>query len=1367
MPEPGSAAPQAYSLSAPAWRPAWHHRDQLGTPGLRTAPTHTIVGPYAARAGAPFVSPVPVDVGSSADLWYTRLSRDSVRTLLGDMVDAIRTRRRHGAPTPIRDLAACDMPTRVTLPDAHLDTFVRALADPAQPLSVLAQAVPHGFRGERLLDMLWQGCVPGLPRARSVPLSRALWLIQVVGASDLQAGRARGLTPLAYTYEWTDTVLAWLASMLTHAPFTPEERATWSARWRYAMRLIDTLLSQSLLVPYLYYAWLVESLPRAPGNTRACLLQQVARHYKSICAHTALASGLVGALRTMADSKTSTESVSGTVSWLREQAQDLLRRCVMLAPTTVWVHPACIALGMLPAIPDFERAKATSQALRTALAAYLDGVDAWDAACWRQLDDNQTGSTALFVEYFLPRHASAPMARRRLHSLCTWACTLHRVGVHRLYVAAALVHLLDECQAQRLLLPDGRRLSCPWPPFSLSEAVMQWLDTLSESVPLRPAYVARLFGLFARDGVLSYPYFLQRLMARGWIRASGDTRTQRHTTHIHMRLLRSMPVPPVSVNMQQQRRFAIYGARTSESYEEATERRALRELKRVLEWATDDPSTLSAPATPSAAPSSPLPSSPIAFASPRSTPAVTAPTSTATFHMADTLQWPTRAPHVWAASPYIQARLVERITPMLLHEVPTMPADRFVLVATLLTSMHAMDTLGRMVCALLDGHDLACLVPVCHIVATYARVWDALDMAILMAERLAPYAFGEASVLPGAPRVLPLVGRGMVVPMARTALAALGALDVPVATYAPMPMADVSVPSCATDEATRIVYTLLHDPWPADDLCLPLISAYSLEQATTLLVRAAFTALTSTDMVVPMTLVTCLATLAGTAGIKLDTVIHTCIRTVWDGPSTGALTWTALVVHLVTFGLVDASTLLQDVLAPFIATAPRTHHGWPACRELVYAIAATTSQAGHVCSMPTLGEATWFALHMQQQRLPLRDGLLPLLSAMDACDVPAHDELVMAVQPHTRTWFAQWLAHPDVVWSQVRTWPADTRMQKWTRLVAWLEPEVVWDLQSASHGALSLLPWRLQWDTEAWPSSFFATCLEMPAELGGSPMDVLLQWDAPPSLWEAAQRWALEAWVHALDAQHGHAQTQAIHALARLVHAAFTNESAVPSSTWPRHSAYALRVLERFAQAWSSATPALVRYAGTLCLLHSTSLTHSAWPTILTHLVQEPSHAWVLPVTTYVMAHMDSTKLVAWLRAQARTSAVVSSWAKPLLHYQGVLPTPSHLPSPWHRRDACLPSKDALATPAQTTSRDPWDAPLSLPSTIPCAPFTPQATREWMLVDAPDAPWTHLPSERSYGDGDDAASIYPRMTGATFKRAHTSPTRSMKRMRTY
>jgi hypothetical protein len=60
--------------------------------------------------------------------------------------------------------------------DSKREQWMQELASGLTPLRKLARNVPHGFKGEKLLDAL---------AAKQVPLLRATWYIKIVGLSEM------------------------------------------------------------------------------------------------------------------------------------------------------------------------------------------------------------------------------------------------------------------------------------------------------------------------------------------------------------------------------------------------------------------------------------------------------------------------------------------------------------------------------------------------------------------------------------------------------------------------------------------------------------------------------------------------------------------------------------------------------------------------------------------------------------------------------------------------------------------------------------------------------------------------------------------------------------------------------------------------------------------------------------------------------------------------------------------------------------------------------------------------------------------------------------------------------------------------------
>ena len=68
------------------------------------------------------------------------------------------------------------IPSRVTLNDQKREAWITDLINPATPFAKLAKNVPHGYKGDKLLDLLV---------SKRVPVARGVWFIKVCGASDI------------------------------------------------------------------------------------------------------------------------------------------------------------------------------------------------------------------------------------------------------------------------------------------------------------------------------------------------------------------------------------------------------------------------------------------------------------------------------------------------------------------------------------------------------------------------------------------------------------------------------------------------------------------------------------------------------------------------------------------------------------------------------------------------------------------------------------------------------------------------------------------------------------------------------------------------------------------------------------------------------------------------------------------------------------------------------------------------------------------------------------------------------------------------------------------------------------------------------
>ncbi|CEH19533.1 MEDIATOR OF RNA POLYMERASE II TRANSCRIPTION SUBUNIT 12 [Ceraceosorus bombacis] len=231
----------------PTWRPRLHPGSTaLGKPDFFPPDTDAEqLTEQVIRLGITNRPAVGNETMTANDMIYDRLTGANVLDTMGSMMDEILMRREELQRDKISS-SSHRAPPRVTLNEVKLAAYMRDLGDPSVPLQRLARSVPHGYRGERMLDMLWMGGVAPTPASSSaaaaaaarssatasqaasvlpqsprnpVELHRAVWFIRVVGASEISSSRARQNSN--YTAEWTSTFNGWLRKQLAELNIAP------------------------------------------------------------------------------------------------------------------------------------------------------------------------------------------------------------------------------------------------------------------------------------------------------------------------------------------------------------------------------------------------------------------------------------------------------------------------------------------------------------------------------------------------------------------------------------------------------------------------------------------------------------------------------------------------------------------------------------------------------------------------------------------------------------------------------------------------------------------------------------------------------------------------------------------------------------------------------------------------------------------------------------------------------------------------------------------------------------------------------------------------------------------------------------------
>lgn len=100
------------------------------------------------------------------------------------------------------------LPSRITLTDSKREAWFSDLASPSVPLSKLSRSVPHGYKGEKGLDMLAN---------RKVEIDRAVWFVRAFGGVEIQSlAKTRPLATAIYLYttDFTTVVCEFLRRQL-------------------------------------------------------------------------------------------------------------------------------------------------------------------------------------------------------------------------------------------------------------------------------------------------------------------------------------------------------------------------------------------------------------------------------------------------------------------------------------------------------------------------------------------------------------------------------------------------------------------------------------------------------------------------------------------------------------------------------------------------------------------------------------------------------------------------------------------------------------------------------------------------------------------------------------------------------------------------------------------------------------------------------------------------------------------------------------------------------------------------------------------------------------------------------------------------
>ncbi|KAI8100101.1 uncharacterized protein BX664DRAFT_290634 [Halteromyces radiatus] len=225
------------------------------------------------------------------DIIFGKLQDDQrlLNEMGGFMVEVLKRKRKAAR---ITGTPSFKPPTRTALMESKKEQWIQELANGAVPLRKLSRNVPHGYKGEKLLETL---------AARQVPFLRATWYIKVVGLSEMaQRNVSNAGSNTSHAYNWTVIVTGHLKKQLadliplssnsttgsmrgyrnSNVPgvsgtamggggsndnqvkpwATPETKARFESRWAYSTKLARWQYCEGLLDQRNFLKWSLDTL---------------------------------------------------------------------------------------------------------------------------------------------------------------------------------------------------------------------------------------------------------------------------------------------------------------------------------------------------------------------------------------------------------------------------------------------------------------------------------------------------------------------------------------------------------------------------------------------------------------------------------------------------------------------------------------------------------------------------------------------------------------------------------------------------------------------------------------------------------------------------------------------------------------------------------------------------------------------------------------------------------------------------------------------------------------------------------------------------------------------------------------------------
>ncbi|KAI9510086.1 hypothetical protein F5148DRAFT_1182339 [Russula earlei] len=564
----------------PDWLPEAHTSADLGRFGYHfphPRQEEDILTEVNVKDGLHLATPVAAETWGALETFRRRSKESDTIAELEDLMNQIFARRADAVVIPPSTFR---IPQRVTPNDAKRQAWFADLANPWVPLHKLGKCVPHGAKGQDLLDLL---------HANAVAIPRAVWFLRVFGANEVAGLRHKpAYDPTQYSVEWANVVTSHLKKQLGDIilPSAPrptlniksvfrsvladsETRARWISRFTYSLDLLRSFYSEGLVDNRTFLAWLVLQMCTC-NLAQAGFVTRVADEYlDGIFACRALSRPFVDAcLSKIFEIRSS--SAREILPSVENSLKVFLRRACLVIPDAfisprMWITHATQLQEIFIGNPRQDHNPRPTETIYTMLSDNFADIQKRNDAMWfRNLPPRVLARLTEAV-------SDVTLFAAKLDRLLTWSVTPLQFGDHRPYVAATI---LRRARAQWGARAARRNFAAP--DGKLQDMLFEWLsrdDTCHEV-----SSVALLFGELVRSELFSYASYVQRLIARC---EPGLLCSDEHGSR-HRDFLRWIPLHNSTPAIVNQRRVTLYGVRARSTQEESNEREMRREVRLIF-----------------------------------------------------------------------------------------------------------------------------------------------------------------------------------------------------------------------------------------------------------------------------------------------------------------------------------------------------------------------------------------------------------------------------------------------------------------------------------------------------------------------------------------------------------------------------------------------------------------------------------------------------------------------------------------------------------------------------------------------------------------------------------------------------------------